>query len=470
MTVNNSLLYNAAICGYLAGHISERFLTKVLASDASYVALANEAVQWAKALDGEIGPDTVVSAPLGDLPAGTVAITAGSAQAIISATGGTSGSTTQGVYNQGELGKARLIEMLALAAFESRYYAQPSQDALTTAEFGTLALRLSDSYLQQETIDSPETGLTGNTVITTSANTIVAVGIWTGVVAGILLLNQEGLPPDQTLALTAVALYLAGAVDAIVPQDSTISDTNGAVLSPFVTLAPANTTTQGAEIGKNRLALSIAIATMEARSTFSLQQFGPASNLNQTAISNWAAAVAPPLAAAYLACEPGIVIEAAIPPAAGGVNNPLLYNEAYCGFIAGVLAGRPITATSSTDPFYEALSAAAAAFASKVDADIALDTQITNSNNSGDGGIATKNIVWPPQEGYTTSQQEQEIGKGGILWCICRGMMHGRPLLGNALDSESATYASMAAAIVAIYDEFTTPLVASTTAGVLVIP
>lgn len=550
----NVVLYNAAITGYLAGHIKGRRLAGGIplaqlvnsgtppvigTPDPSFAALASEAVSWATAFDVLIAPDvsgtpipsgsqyiTVVTsgagvavAPINAALAGTVDVVNGSPDVTFSTgqtlpagaqlvfaeqpgvsytlenalTGGTAGVLTSdytgtsagatttiagigGAIAQAQLAKGRLVEMLSLAAFEERWYASPRQgqfqSALTVAEFAPLAELVSGSYLGT-------TGLAladiGSTLSGFTNNNLLAQAAFDGFIGGILVGNQGDVGPvaQTELAFAAGAGY-AFEIDALVPFDSsiTVSMTNQGALPPGNFTPPSSFGTESMEVGKTRLMLSIALATTEARTTFSLQQFaGP----NEAVIVAWSQEVAPPVAACYTACvglanagayipgSPGIVGDGTTPtpqrPAANGLWNVGLYNEAYCGFIAGVLAGRPITSNKTGDAFYVALAAAAQVFAAQVDltvgasdvtgADVPTGTQFITG-----GGDLGANVM----PGLTGPIQQGVLGKTGLMWAICRGVMHGRPLLGSALDITSGTYEAISTSIVALYLEMTTVL------------
>ena len=550
----NVVLYNAAITGYLAGHIKGRRLAggvplaqlvnsgtppAIGTPDPSFAALASEAVSWATAFDALIAPDvsgtpipsetqyiTVVTggagvavAPVNAALAGTVDVVNGSPDVTFSTgqtlpagaqlvfaeqpsvpytlesalTGGTAGvltsnytgtsagatTTTAGIGGavaQAQLAKGRLVEMLSLSAFEERWYASPRQgqfqSALTAAEFAPLAGLISGSYLGTTGLALADIGsnLSGFT-----NNNLLAQAAFDGFIGGILVGNQGDVGPitQTTLAFATGAGY-AFEIDALVPFDSsiTISTTNQGALSPGNFTSPSSLGTESMEVGKTRLMLSIALATTEARTTFSLQQFAGA---NEAAITAWSQEVAPPVAACYTACvglanagayvpgSPGIVGDGTAPtpqrPTVNGLWNVGLYNEAYCGFIAGVLAGRPITSNKTSDSFYVALAAAAQVFAAQIDltvgasdvtgADVPTGTQFITFG--GDGGA---NLAAPT----TGPVQQGALGKTGLMWAICRGVMHGRPLLGSTLDVTSATYEAISTSIVALYLEMTTAL------------
>jgi hypothetical protein len=432
---NNALLFNAAVAGAVGGHVRGRRLAAknsgtppaIGTPDPSYEAIAEECSALATEVDSLIPTDDVASPQ----PVGTQPISvSGTGVAIV---------PTTGAIQQGQLGKARLLEGLALAFFESRYYAQPSP--LTSAQYEALAERLTETYLQQGAFGNTEIGLASISSATGfSNNAILAVGAWNGLAAGILMLNQGGLPDDQTILLTVALATWVAAFDAAVPADSSIS-TGGAVLTP------STSAIQAAQLGKNRLAMSIALAQVEQRSTFSLQQFGTSDVPNEAAIDAWAAATVPAAAACYSVLAPGIDDEPGTSPL-----NPALWNEAYCGFVTGILAGRPITSTSADDPFYTALGSAAAAFADAVDAAVGAADVSGNPVPTGTQYVTTDSegelTVAQPANGTI---QEGELGKTGVLWAICRGVNHGRPLLGNSLDATESTYAAEAQSVVALY-------------------
>jgi hypothetical protein len=432
-TANNALLYNAALAGAVAGIVRGRYLTArnsgtpplIGTPDPSFEDIADQVVDWAPALDALIPTDDAASPQ----PPATEAISiVSTGQAII---------PTTGAIQTGQLGKARLMEMLALAVFESRYYPQPVP--VTELQFDQLADIVSDSYLSQEN----GIGLASVSVSSAAHNTVVSMGAFNGAAGAILLLNQGGLPPDQTLLLTAAVAIFATAFDALVPNDSTISNGTGG------TLAPASPLIQTIQFGANRLALSIALGVIEQRSTFSLTQFGTGTAINETAIDDWALVVAPPTAACYNACLGGLVTGGGSAPP----FNPLLYNEAYCGFIAGILAGRPITASSDTNAFYVALGAAATAFATAVDEAVGESDTVTTPVPTGTQPITSSNIegVINTIQPSTSPIQEGEVAKTGVMWAICRAVTHSRTLLGTIADTTVTTYEAQADSIVALY-------------------
>src|SRR5208282_1299060 len=197
----------------------------------------------------------------------------------------------------------RLVEMLSLSAFEERWYASPRQgqfqSALTAAEFASLAELVSGSYLGTTglalaDIGSDLTGLTNNNLLAQAA--------FDGFIGGILVGNQGDVGPiAQTTLAFAAGLGYAFEIDALVPFDSsiTVSTANQGALPPGNFTSPSSLGTESLEVGKTRLMLSIALATTEARTTFSLQQFAGA---NEAAIIAWSQEVAPPVAACYTAC------------------------------------------------------------------------------------------------------------------------------------------------------------------------
>jgi len=486
---NNVLLYNAGIVGYLAGHVRGRRLTKVNSGtppsigtpDPSYAALASEAVQWATALDAQIETDTQGSPQPLDTQ-GISVVTAGVGVAIAPTS---VGSPTGGQVAQAQLAKARLMEMLSLAAFETRYYAQPSREAPTSEELVTLAKTISGSYLGSGGIAFADIASPGVTAVN---NVLIEQAVFDGFIGGLLLLNQGSLQPLSILLATAAAVGLAFEVDTLIPFDPsiTVSSSNQSAITPgYASPTTAELGIQTLQVGKTRLLLSIVLAVMEQRSTFSLQQFISGSTPNLTAIEAWAQEQAPIIAAVYTACvgpsspADAVGVYTVGTPAIVGAPNPVntgaspipvgsgvgelwnagLYNEAYCGFIAANLSERPITATNSGDPFYVALALAAQTFAKEIDlvvaasdvtgADVPSGTQFITFG--GDGGAL---LVTPD----TGPVEQGELGKTGTMWAICRGVQHGRPLLGNILDTTASTYAAISESIVALYLEIATVL------------
>jgi hypothetical protein len=487
---NNVLIYNASIVGYLAGHIRGRRLTQVNTGtppsigvpSPSYASLASEATQWAEALDATIAPDI---SPNG-VPTGTQyisVVTGGVGVAIAPTSVASPPPPTGGQITQAQIAKVRLIEMLSLAAFETRYYAQP--EPLTDAEFASLASTVSGSYLGTSGSGIVLADIASTPVIGLTNNNLIGQAVFDGFIGGLLLLNQGSAQavPITALAYSAAAV-LAFEVDALVPFDASITVSTGDhdALTPGV-ISTANAGTESLQIGKTRLMLSIVLAVMETRSTFSLSQFGTGvggiGSVDLAAIGAWAEEVAPAIAAVYTACvgnsnagaftpgSPGIVGSAAtappVPTPMGSGPDELwnvgLFNEAYCGFIAANLSGRPITATSSADPFYVALAMAAQVFAKQTDlavaaadttgSDVPTGTQFITA-----GGDFGANLA-PPATGPI---QQGILGKTGVMWAICRGVQHGRPLIGNLLDTTAATYTTVTASIVSLYLEIATIL------------
>lgn len=443
---NNAILYNAAISGMVAGSVRGRRLTAVNTgtppaigtADPSYAAIASECTAFATEVDGALPNDHAGAAN----PTGT--------QAISVITTGVGIVPSTGAIQMGQVGKARLLESLCLGIIDSRYYAQPV--ALTSAQFASLAALIKFAYdlyaiVYVQPVTAPAT----------INNQMVYFAAFNATLAAIFAGNPDvSSDSNTTIASTAgsAAAAVALAVDAGIAYDAAISQgaSNGL---PAVVEPDATNSVQLAELGKYRLVHSITLAVLEARNTFSMiGQF----STNSPAIADWGTKVAAAIIAMYKAS----VGDLQTAPTTGGTPlNPGLWNEAYCGFIAGNLAGRPITSTSSTDTAYEDIAAAAQAFANEVDAVVGASdfagtavptgTQaITNATGEGSG-----NCYIVPTTGTI---QEGELGKSGIMWAICRGTNHGRPLLNAAADTVAATYTNVAKGIVALYLELATVL------------
>ena len=222
-----------------------------------------------------------------------------------------------------------------------------------------------------------------------------------------------------------------------------------------------------------RLIESITLAYLEERNTFGLAAQNPGSDLSP-AIAAWATANAPVIANAYAGLLAGLDLSTT-----STVNNPTLYNEAYCGFVAGALAARPfgygttvvvdgvVTTVPpfplpSSDPSYAAIAAAAVAFAEEVDATVGgIDSTVHGTIPTGAGTQpitvttgGTQGVVSPT----TGALQTAQMGKTGLMWGLCRAVQWGKPLVGNVDDVTPSTYLPAAQSIVAAYLELCTAL------------
>lgn len=117
-------------------------------------------------------------------------------------------------------------------------------------------------------------------------------------------------------------------------------------------------------------------------------------------------------------------------------NNPTLFNAAVDGYMAGALAGRGISDTVSAD--YTVLAASAIAFATEVDAQIAVDATITTAG--------APNTTVAPIAGATTANLN---AKGHLMFSLCFGWWEGR--LNNTPDVVAGDYLSIALGIKAAY-------------------
>src|SRR5208337_1143 len=335
-TAQNSIFYNAAIEGYIAGSLQGRALTAVNGSppdptappaiatpaDPSYAALAAEAVVWAAALDAAIPPDVMGSSQ----PGGTIFTSAGGGVAAVPSTDAT------GQTQFAQLTKARLIAALSYAVFSGRYDAQPAQDFNIDSE-GT-PLHIDYTSLATSTAlayQAAATGIVGAPHPANANNLLLEYGISWGGLAGILAGAPTGSIPDTIFDaafsfIGKLAITAAGTGALAIPFDATISisSSNGMPIAP--TGSPS--IHQQAEYAKMRLIESITLAYTETRQTASLAAQNPGADL-EPAILAWATANAPVITAAYGGLVDGLDFSIA-----STRKNPTLYNEAYCGFVA----------------------------------------------------------------------------------------------------------------------------------------
>jgi len=473
---NNNLFYNAAIEGYVAGSLKGRTLAggnpiaPLVNSgtppaiggtpDPSFAAIALAAERWAGTLDAAIPTDDSASPQPGtSIP--TSVITTG--VAIVPSTDAT------GETQFAQLAKARLIAITSYGVFSGRYDAQPPADfdiidgEPTAISYTSRASLVAALY--QEFAGTVIAGASGN-------NLILAFGCTWGGFAAILGGSPESAPVDTTTEQASAFIgALAVATDLLIPFDATItiSDVNGFPLAP--TGAPSGP--QQRQYAKMRLIESITLAYLEGRNTFGLVAQNPGSKLSP-AIAAWAAANAPVVANAYVGLTAGLDLSTT-----SAHNNPTLFNEAYCGFVAGALAARPfgygttvvvdgvVTTVPpfplpSSDPSYAAIAAAAVAFAEEVDATVGgIDSTAHGTIPTGAGTqpitvttAATQAAVSPT----TGALQTAQMGKTGLMWGLCRAVQWGKPLVGNVDDVTPSTYSPAAQSIVAAYLELCTAL------------
>jgi hypothetical protein len=436
-TPNNAILWNASLEGYLAGQLSNRRITAkntgtppaIGTPDASYATLAAEGTPWAAAMDAATPNDHAGNAQ----PTGTIPISVVTTGVAIVPSTDASGDT-----EFAQVCKARGLAACALAVFESRYYAQVLPAPLTQAEFATLTAVVEAMYDEIVTDD-----VTSGRSLGTGHSFLVQFAVLAGGLAGILAKTQK-FAADTTFAeALEFPASLGFAVDALIANGVTVG--NGPVAinqGSGYPVAPTTGPNQEAVLGAFRLLYSITLAYFETRPTGQLL----GSVVGAPAILAWGTANAPPIAAVFNAAQGSLVTVVG-----GSSLNPLLYNEAFCAFIAANLAGRPFTSASPTDANYVAVVAAATAFATAVDTAIGASDNLAAAVPTGTTPInAEGNETAVPSLGPT---QEAQLGKTGILWGICRGTMRGRPLLGNALDATSSTYTNVANAIAALYLE-----------------
>jgi hypothetical protein len=478
MPHNNNLFYNAAIEGYVAGSMKGRVLAGGdpiaplvnsgtppaigTTPDPSFAAIALQAETWAGALDLAIPTDDgSPSQPAGTIPTGTVS----TGVAIIPSTDAT------GETQFAQLAKARLIALASLGIFSDRYDAQPPQDfdivdgTPEAIVYTKRAAKLAAFY--DEFALSVIAGASAN-------NLILSFGCaWGGFAA--LLSGSPISPPIDTTTVEAFAFAgaLAVAVDLLIPFDATIT-INPSTPSTGFPLAPTGTPSgpQQRQLAKMRLMESVTLAYLENRDTFGL------SAQNQmdfsTAIAAFAAANKQVIVNAYTGLLAGLDLSTT-----STGNNPTLYNEAYCGFVAAALAARPfgygttvivdgvVTTVPpfplpSSDPFYAAIAAAGVAFALEVDTTVGgIDSTAAGTIPTGSGTQpitvttgGTQGVVSPTSGALQTAQ----LGKTGLMWGLCRAVQWGRPLVGNIDDTTPSTYSATAESLVAAYLQLCTAL------------
>jgi hypothetical protein len=434
-TPNNAILWNASLEGYLAGQLANRRITAVNTGtppaigtpDPSYAALAAEGTQWATAMDTATLNDNAGT----PVPADTIPISfVTTGVAIVPSTDAT------GDTEFAQVVKARTMAGCALAVFESRYYAG-SATALTEIEFTALTETVEAMYL--EGVDL----VTSGRPLGSGHSFLVQHAVFAGGLGAIFGETQSFTDDSTFIVAIGYVSALGQAVDLLIANGVTVGD--GAVAinqGSGYPVAPTTGVKQDAVLGAFRLLFSITLAYLETRPTGQLFAQGNFSNI--AFIEAWGVSNAPPIAAVFAAAQSGLCTGGSAP------LNPLLYNEAYCAFIASNLAGRPFTSASSTDPNYVAVAAAATAFASAVDAAVGTSDNSATPAPPGSAPINLEAVTAIPSVGQT---QEAQLGKTGLMWAICRGTMRGRPLLGNALDATVSTYSTVASSIVALYLE-----------------
>jgi hypothetical protein len=436
---NNALLYNAAIEGLVAGYVKGRWLTEVNTGtppaigtpDPSYASLAAQCTALATEFDASVANDHSDAAQ----PMGTVAIS--------EVTTGVAIPPSTGAIQFGQLIKSRLFAGLALAVLNGRPY-----NALPAADFAGISAAFASLYLTCASlvVQPADFPVSVN-------NQLLIFAAIAGALAGGSLGSDNSLPSSDVSQPLSYAVALGEAIDALIANDALISagagtGNGGAAIAP----EPDSTfKTQLNQSGKVRLMYSCVLAYMESRSPASIV------GADTATITAWGVANAPPIVALYKA---GLVNLQTIPV---NLNNPELWNQAYCGYIVGVMAKRPYTAILSTDASYVALCLAAQAFATQIDTTVGAVDVSGTPVPTGTTGITVQVTEGPntnsdivPTTGTTT---EAQLGKAGIMWAICRGVMWGRTILGTSADDVAATYTAIADSVVAMYLEIATVLV-----------
>jgi hypothetical protein len=340
-----------------------------------------------------------------------------------------------GAITFGQILKELNVKALVLAIVEGRGYAFPSP-VLTAAQLNSIATLIEAAYdIFANNVVQPLTSPP------TYNNQLIVFPTLIGIVGGMLANNPDllnGLTSGNTFldALGAVASEAAIGTDALVPFDAAISaaSSNGTPLAANSSAAAAE-----AMYGKSMLAFSLAFAKFYNRNTGSVG----ADLVGVTTAQMQALGAS--IAGAYNAMVANI---SGYNPST--VKNPILWNAAFCGFICGELSGRGYTSTSSSDPAYLALSAAAAVFATEVDATVgASDTVATPVPAGSTGGLSTVEAVTVPPT--TGTLIEVQLAKSNLMWGLCRALYFGRWLNGSTVDTTSTTYQASAQAIVALY-------------------
>jgi hypothetical protein len=118
-------------------------------------------------------------------------------------------------------------------------------------------------------------------------------------------------------------------------------------------------------------------------------------------------------------------------------NNQTIFNQAFNGYMAGALSGRPIADTVAAD--YSSLVTSGLAFAQEVDANIPTDAELS----TGAGGTTIA-----PAAGAAAANA---YAKSSLMFSLCLGYWQGR--LNNTPDPVATDYLSIALAIKAAYVE-----------------
>jgi hypothetical protein len=441
---NNALLYNAAVEGLVAGAIKGRWLTAknsgtppaIGTPDPSYAALATQCTALATEVDAAVPNDHAGAAqPAGTQPISVVA----TGVAIVPSTG---------AIQFGELIKTKLMAALCLNVLEGRPY-----KGLPSADFSTIAANIATAY-QSLAIPIVQPA----DFLASVNNQLLYFAVFAGALAGFGLGADSSFPTGNATIdgeLLAYAVSLAAAVDALVANDAGISaaagtGNGGAAKAPE---PDAGFTIQISQLGKVRLMFSCTLAYLESRSPLSIP--GPTT----PSVTAWGTDNAPNIANLYTTCVNSLQTG---PVASPVLFNPELWNQAFCGYIAGVMGGRPFTAAAD-DANYIAVADAAATFAQEVDgavgaSDVAGTPVPTATSpitiNTSESPNEPSDIV--PTTGTITEAQN---AKGGIMWAICRGVMSGRSILGDPdVDTDFGTYANISQSVVALYLELATIL------------
>jgi hypothetical protein len=123
------------------------------------------------------------------------------------------------------------------------------------------------------------------------------------------------------------------------------------------------------------------------------------------------------------------------------INNNILYNAAYRGFLGGIMSGVAIKDTVAAD--YVTLTQAAQAFATEFDSFILFDGLITTAASNTQLAQTTNTIT------------ANEQARGQLAESICRAAFSGvSGTVGIAgLSTVAANYAATAQACAALYTE-----------------
>lgn len=445
---NNSLLYNAAAEGLVAGAVKGRWLTAknsgtppaIGTPDPSYAALAAQVTALATEFDSKVPNDHAGAAQ----PTGT--------QAISVVTTGVAIVPSTGAIQFGEIMKTRLMAGLSISVLEGRPYT-----ALTSSELSSIANAVSAIYL-----DAAALIVQPATFLVSVNNQLLIFAALAGALAGFNLGGNTSFPTDSTTNVQiflGYALALGVAIDGLIANDASISASSGSG-NGGAAIAPepdSGAVIQLNQLGKARLMYSCVLAYLESRSPGSITFGASSAPPNSTEINAWGTTNAPAIVALYKAGLANLQV------APVNLFNPELWNQAYCGYIEGVMSGRPFTATLSTDPSYVAICLAAKAFATEVDTTVGAADVSGGAVPTGTSPITFLFQESPPQNSdivpTTGTITEAQNGKGGLMWAICRGVNWGRTILGiPAQDNTPATYSGIAASVVALYLELTTAL------------